>query len=178
MTSVNRRYLLAASGAAVASSLPFASRAAEVSITDAEVAALVSDLDAGSHAWINGHLESAANKLMAQDDDMTIFGPFGGEAGRGNSALIPIQTRVVADFRGGTGSFELTKVMHDGDLLVIAMIERNSVMFEGHTEPHPWVLRTTQVFRRDKPGHWLRLHRHADPLVKRRDLTDTLALLK
>ena len=178
MNSVSRRHLLAASGAAVAASLSLESSAAAVSISDAEVAALIGDLDAGSHAWIAGHLESTANKLMAQDDDMTIFGPFGGEAGRGNSALIPIQTRVVADFRGGTGSFELTKVMHDGDLLVIAMIERNSVMFEGHTEPHPWVLRTTQVFRRDKPGHWLRLHRHADPLVKRRDLTDTLALLK
>ncbi|MEP7314135.1 MAG: hypothetical protein ABI859_16250 [Pseudomonadota bacterium] len=178
MFSASRRHLLAASGAVVAGGLPIASSAAAVSISDADVAALMKDLDAGSHAWISGHLESTANKLMAQDDDMTIFGPFGGEAGRGNATLIPIQTRVVAAFRGGTGSFEVTKIMHDGDLLVIAMIERNSVMFEGHTEPHPWVLRTTQVFRRDKPGHWLRLHRHADPLVMRRDLTETLALLK
>jgi hypothetical protein len=30
-------------------------------------------------------------------------------------------------------------------------------MFEGRTEPHPWVVRSTQVFRRDRPGHWLRL---------------------
>ena len=82
--------------------------------------------------------------MMAQDDDMTIFGPFGGEGVRCNAALIPVQTRTVAAFRGGTGSFEVTKVMRDGDLLVIAMIERNSVMFEGHTELHPWVLRTTQ----------------------------------
>ncbi|MEP7312250.1 MAG: glycoside hydrolase family 3 C-terminal domain-containing protein [Pseudomonadota bacterium] len=71
---------------------------------------------------------------------MTIFVPFGGEAGRGNASLIPVQTRAAAAFRGGTGSFEVTKVMHDGDLLVIVMIERNSVLFEGHTEPHPWVL--------------------------------------
>ena len=178
MFSASRRRLLAASGAAVAGSLPMASNAAAVSISDAEVAALIKDLDAGSHAWISGHLETTVTKMMAQDDDMTIFGPFGGEGVRGNAALIPIQTRTVAAFRGGTGSLEVTKVMRDGDLLVIAMIERNSVMFEGHTELHPWVLRTTQVFRRDKPGHWLRLHRHADPLVQRRDLTETLALLK
>jgi len=178
MFSASRRHLLTASGAAVAGSLPIGSSAAATSISDAEVAALVRDLDSGRQAWISGHLETSATTMMAQDDDMTIFGPFGGEAGRGNATLVPIQTRAAAAFHGGTGACEVIKVMRDGDLLVIAMIERNSVMFEGRADPQPWIVRTTQVFRRDKAGHWLRLHRHADPLIRRRDLADTLALLK
>jgi ketosteroid isomerase-like protein len=107
---------------------------------------------------------------------MTIFGPFGGEAGRGPQMQAGQEANVAA-FRGGNGDCEVVSVMREGDLAVIVMVERNTVMFEGRTEPHPWALRTTQVFRRDRPGHWLRLHRHADPLIRRRPLQDTLSLL-
>jgi hypothetical protein len=88
MFSASRRRVLAASGAAVAASLPIASNAAAISISDAEVAALIKDLDAGSHAWISGHLETTVTKMMAQDDDMTIFGPFGGEGARGKTLAL------------------------------------------------------------------------------------------
>jgi hypothetical protein len=57
------------------------------------------------------------------------------------------------------------------------MIERNQVTFEGRTELREWTLRTTQVFRRDG-SRWVRLHRHADPLLGRRSLEATLALLE
>jgi hypothetical protein len=57
------------------------------------------------------------------------------------------------------------------------MIERNEVMFEGRDGPHPWVLRTTQVFRRSDRT-WVRLHRHADPLIVLRSLDSTLDLLE
>jgi hypothetical protein len=62
-------------------------------------------------------------------------------------------------------------------LLVLVMIERNQVTFERRTQPHAWTLRTTQVFRRDD-DRWVRLHRHADPLLSRRSLEATLALLE
>lgn len=41
----------------------------------------------------------------------------------------------------------------------------------------PRTLRTTQAFRRDG-DRWVRLHRHADPLLGRRSLEATLALLE
>jgi ketosteroid isomerase-like protein len=65
--------------------------------------------------------------------------------------------------------------MTSGDLVVLVMIERSLVTFEGRTEPQPWILRTTQVFRRDG-DRWLRLHRHADPLIHRRSFDETLAV--
>lgn len=107
---------------------------------------------------------------------MTIFGPFGGDAGSGGSDLAARQKRINAAFRGGSGKCELVSAIAANDLLVLVMIERNEVMFEGRTKPHQWNLRTTQVFRREG-DRWIRLHRHAAPLVERRSLDDTLKLV-
>lgn len=139
--------------------------------TDAEIARLVDELDRGRQAWISGALETTATDHMVQDDAMTLFGPFGGLVVTPG----PMQAKLVSLFHGGTGRCELVKAMADGDLLVLVMIERNDVMFEGHATPQPWVLRTTQVFQRDGE-RWRRLHRHADPLIGRRPLDDTLAI--
>ena len=171
-----RDVVLSAASIAATSRL---SRAAEAqgSQSDADIEELIKGLDAGRAAWINGQLEWTATLVFEQDPQMTIFGPFGGEAGRGPQMQAGQQANVAA-FRGGTGGVEVVSVMREGDLAVIVMVERNTVMFEGRTEPHAWVVRTTQVFRRDRPGHWLRLHRHADPLIRRRSLQDTLSLLE
>jgi len=139
--------------------------------TTEEIDRLVDALDRGRQAWISGVLETTATDHMVQDDAMTLFGPFGGEAVMPG----PMQAKIAALFHGGTGRCELVKAMADGDLLVLVMIERNDVTFEGRTTPQPWMLRTTQVFRRDGT-RWQRLHRHADPLIARRSLDDTLAI--
>jgi ketosteroid isomerase-like protein len=140
--------------------------------TQAEIEELVAALDAGRQAWIEGRVEETATTSMAQADDMTIFGPFGGEL----NVLGPWQPKIAALFHGGTGRCELLKAFADGDVVVLVMLERNLVRFAEDAEPRPWILRTTQVFRRDG-DRWLRLHRHADPLITRRALAETLALL-
>jgi ketosteroid isomerase-like protein len=137
---------------------------------------LVSELDRGRQAWISGRPEHAGTAHMVQAEDMTIFGPFGGEAAWGGPDLELRQARAASRFHGGSGTCELVKAIAAGDLLVLVMVERNEVTFEGRTEPHPWILRTTQVFRREG-DRWIRLHRHADPLIKFRSLDDTLVLL-
>jgi len=96
-------------------------------------------------------------------------------AGAGGAELEARQRRMSSMFRGGSGKCELVRAIASDDLLVLVMIERNEVMFEGRTEPHSWTLRTTQVFRRER-ARWVRLHRHADPLLERRSLDDVLAL--
>jgi len=140
-----------------------------------DVRDLIEGLDKGRQAWVNGRLEWTGTSAFHQADDMTIFGPFGGEAALGDPDR---QAAVAANFRNGTGHCQVIKVIEEGDIVVVVMIEWNSVTFSGESKAQPWILRTTQVFRRDGPGHWLRLHRHADPLIKRLSLSDTLDLLK
>jgi hypothetical protein len=144
-----------------------------MSVTQPDVDALLAALDESRQAWIEGRISWTESTLMDQDPDMTIFGPFGGEAGRADN---PRQARVASAFRGGAGATEIVKVVVEGELVVVAAVERNEVMFEGETEKRPWILRTTQVFRRSGQ-RWLRLHRHADPLIHRRPLRETRQLL-
>ncbi len=139
--------------------------------TPDEIARLVAELERERQTWIDGTFDPATTGPMVQDDAMTIFGPFGGEAaGPG-----PMQAKMSALFSGGTGRCELVRAIAEGDLLVLVLIERNVVSFGASPESEPWVLRTTQVFRRDGT-QWRRLHRHADPLIVRRPLDATRAI--
>lgn len=155
---------------------PRGAKAEPINISDSEIQQLLQALDAERQAWIEGRFDPDAGGKMIQATDMTVFGPFGGEAGSGGPELQARQKRVNASFRGGSGRCELVRSIAGGELLVLVMIERNQVAFAGRTQPHAWTLRTTQVFRRDG-DRWLRLHRHADPLLNRRSLEETLALL-
>jgi len=145
-----------------------------MAITSSDVETLLEELDRSRQAWIEGRLSWTDAGILDQADDMTIFGPFGGEVGRADNVR---QAQIAAQFHGGTGSTDVVKVVVEGELVVVAAVERNSVRFEGEAEPRTWILRTTQVFRREQ-GKWLRLHRHADPLIERRSLADTRALLR
>ena len=67
--------------------------------------------------------------------------------------------------------------LESGDLVVIVLVERNDAVVEGSDDPQRWVLRTTQVFEKRAEG-WVRLHRHADPLISRRSPSDTFAIAR
>ena len=146
-----------------------------VEVSDDDVRKLVLELNRGGVAWVNGRTEKVGTDHMAQAPDMTIFGPFGGDVSTNSPELEARQAQMSAKFLSGTAKYELRKAMASGDLLVLVMVERCEVTFEGHSQPQPWVLRTTQVFKRDG-DRWLRLHRHADPLIKRRSFDETLAV--
>ena len=148
-----------------------------MTFTDAEIQELIAELNRERQAWIEGRFDPTSIGGMAQASDMTIFGPFGGDTGQGGAELERRQRRMSAMFHGGSGGCELVRSIMSDDLLVLILIERNQVMFERREKPHEWTLRTTQVFRREG-AQWVRLHRHADPLVERRSLDETLALSK
>lgn len=168
---------LAAATAAATVALPRRTRATAVPIGDRQIEELVQALDAERQAWIEGRFDPRAVEAMVQAADMTIFGPLGGEAGAGGPELAARQRQVNASFGGGSGRCEVVRSIASDDLLVLVMIERNQVAFAGRPQPQAWTLRTTQVFRRDG-DRWVRLHRHADPLLGRRSLDATLALLE
>jgi hypothetical protein len=159
-----------------------ATRGQEVAVTDDEVQRLIEAMDLVRARWISGDGEFSEDAPFRQADDMTIFGPFGGSSPRPGDlspeALAAAQAATSAQFHGGEGSCEVVRTIVEGDLVVLVMIERSAVMFEGRDAPHPWILRTTQIFRRADDQQWVRLHRHADPLILRRPLDATLDLLE
>ncbi len=63
-----------------------------------------------------------------------------------------------------------------GDVAWLVLIERASVNFVGHETACRWDLRATEVFER-RDDEWVRVHRHADPLVERHPLAEVLTLL-
>lgn len=147
-----------------------------MAIDDADLQELLTILDRGRQAWIDGELGFGADLDAEQDPDMTIFGPWGGDAGRGPG--LPERQKAMARlFRGGTGHNEVVKTMVSGDVVVVVLIERNQVRVEGVDQPQTWALRTTQVFER-RGTTWVRLHRHADPLIDRRTPADTFAIAR
>ncbi|HEX9260152.1 MAG TPA: hypothetical protein VF855_11490 [Acidimicrobiales bacterium] len=133
-------------------------------------------VDRGRQSWVDGELGFGMGLDIAQDEDMTIFGPWGGEAGRG-PGLVDRQKQAARLFHGGTGACDLVKAIIAGDVAVLVMVERNEVMVEGTDTPQPWVLRTTQIFEK-RPDGWVRLHRHADPLITRRSPADTFEIAR
>lgn len=88
-------------GAAIAAtwSRPNDANAGPMKISESEIQELVAALDAERQAWIDGRFDPNAAGKMLQSTDMTIFGPFGGEAGSGGPDLHTRQKRVNASFR-------------------------------------------------------------------------------
>lgn len=148
-----------------------------MAITEVAIQELVALLDAERQAWIEGRFDPHPSGPLVQADDMTIFGPFGGDAGAGGPNLAALQRRANSAFAGGSGNCELVRAFTAGDTVVLVMLERNQVTFAARPDPQPWNLRTTQIFRRDA-DRWVRLHRHADPLLELRSLEETLSLLR
>lgn len=115
--------------------------------------------------------------LAAQHEEMTIYGPFGGDARRARDQLTDVQARARSQFRSGTAKIELVQAIDTDDLVVLVVRQTAEVMFAGRDAPHPWNLRVTEVYTKEADGLH-RLHRHADPLVKLRNLDETLLLLQ
>lgn len=147
-----------------------------MTVTDSEVEQLVAALDEGRQSWIEGKLGYGRGFDVEQDADMTIFGPFGGLL-RGTAELNGRQDRAASLFGGGSGHSELVKTVVAGDVVVVVLIERNRTVVQGSEAEQDWVLRTTQVFER-RDGEWIRLHRHADPLIDLRPPEITFALAR
>ncbi len=109
-------------------------------------------------------------------DGFRIFGPFGSAGPAGWSEnFARTQAAAAAQFQGATSStVELVQSYVSDRLIVLVMLEKNLVRLAG-SEPQQWDLRVTQVYEKEGT-EWLIVHRHADPLVIRRSLTQTLEL--
>jgi hypothetical protein len=152
------------------------SRGGDAVITSEDLDRLMRAVEGEAKTFLTGR---GVGTGFTQAEDMTIFGPFGGPAPDMPVSELTAAQRAVSKqfFESGEATFDVVNRIVADDLVVLVMIERNNVRLRGATESQPWVLRTTQVFRLDD-GHWWRLHRHADPLMRFRPADETFALAR
>ena len=124
-------------------------------------------------AFVNGDALPYA-EIATTADDFAIFGPFGGPALLGGSAFRAASARVAAQFAHGVCTIEPVAAYASGDLAVLVMVERQTCQIAGRPE-QDWSLRITLVFRREGSG-WKVVHRHADPLTRRRTVAEAAQL--
>jgi hypothetical protein len=137
---------------------------------DPVIAELLMRCKRDHHAWING--DGSPYELPA---DGSILGGVGGYS-LGGPETLERQLAVARRWKSGTGSVELVNAGRSDDMAWLVMIERATVELVDEHEPRRWDLRSTEIFRL-VDGAWQRVHRHADPLVDRRDLSDVAQLL-
>ena len=88
-------------------------------VTEAQVDELLAVLDGGRQSWIDGKLGIGSGMDVDQDDDMTLFGPFGGLA-RASRTQWPARPAAQM-FEGGEGRCEVIKAIVAGDVLVVQL---------------------------------------------------------
>lgn len=142
-------------------------------VTDQDVSRVLERTEAASNDWMQG-VWSGYQSIVAHDDDVSIYGPFGGGAAIGFAAWDAIGRTATQQFRNGRSKISLVHAYASGDLLVLVLLEEQSGEIGGVAD-QPWSLRVTQVYRREA-GEWRVVHRHADPLTRRRTLPETAAL--
>jgi len=98
------------------------------------------------------------------------------EASIGATTATPGQRRAVVQFESGTGHVEVLNGGVSGDVAWLVLIEGATVKLRDREAPCRWDLRVTEVFQRGG-AEWVRVHRHADPLVDRHPLDEVLPLL-
>ena len=102
--------------------------------------------------------------LIKHADDYTLMAPFGGTPTRGFDMSSENLARLTRFFKSGKADLELVRTYASGDMVVLAIIERQRAEV-GDLPEQDWSLRVTLVFRREG-SEWQLVHRHADPLVK------------
>jgi ketosteroid isomerase-like protein len=144
-------------------------------VSEQELVDLVRKTEARASAFMRGDMDKWAG-LTRIADDFTLMQPFGGEASRGFDMSPERLARLASYFRNGDAKVELIQSYASGDLVVLAVIEREHGEVGGLPD-QDWSLRVTLVYRRQGTEWWL-VHRHADPLVRDVGLETAAALAR
>lgn len=145
-------------------------------MTEEELDTVLAMTEAAGNAWMRGDFDGGYGAMLTEGDDASIYGPFGGPAVHSTRDWTDIGRAGVKQFRNGHAKVQLIRSYASGDLLVLVLFEEQSGEVGGVPD-QPWSLRITQVYRREN-GKWRVVHRHADPLVKRRTLPETAAIAR
>ena len=104
--------------------------------------------------------------MATESEPASIFGGFGG---LGEAGVEDVGERYLLAARaflpsGAEADFEYLVKDVRGKIAYTVAIERADVLYAGHTEVQPQVLRVTMMFRFER-GDWKIIHRHADTMV-------------
>ena len=139
------------------------------------VATLVRLSAQANSALMRGDIDTYRS-LMTYSGDFTFMSPFGGLPKRRNDFTEERMQGMGQFFRNGVFDQELIEAYSADDLVVLVMVERQSVEVGG-LPMQEWPLRVTLVYRREGPD-WQLAHRHADPLFHEIGLEGAAALAR
>jgi len=145
------------------------------SITDKEIAGLVQRSAEANAALMRGDIGGYLT-LITHAEDYTLMAPFGGAPTRGFDTSSERLAALARFFKAGKTDLELVQAYASGDMVVLAIIERQQAAVGGLPE-QDWSLRVTLVFRREE-SEWQLVHRHADPLVHSISLEQAAAIAR
>jgi hypothetical protein len=122
--------------------------------------------EAANAAFVNGD-PSPWLAITAEQDPVSIFGGFGGLGEAGVAEVNERYLLAASAFSPSGAEVDFEYLVKDvrGRLAYTVAIERATVLYTGHTEPQPQILRATMIFRFEQGG-WKIVHRHADTMVE------------
>jgi len=121
--------------------------------------------EAANTAFVNGD-PSPWLSIAAAKDPVSIFGGFGGLGDAGIASVFQRYLLAATAFQSSGAKVDFEYLVKDvqGRLAYTVAIERANVLYTGHTERQPQILRVTMLFRREH-GAWRIVHRHADTMI-------------
>jgi ketosteroid isomerase-like protein len=135
---------------------------AQGDVTDEQLAELIERTAESAAAFISGDMTTYA-ELVPHSDDFTLMPPYGGDIRRGFDGSPEALAEMAKFFQQGEATLEVHASYTSGDLVVLAVTERQHGVIGGIGD-QDWSLRATLVWRRTGSG-WELVHRHADAMV-------------
>lgn len=146
---------------------------AEAARADDVVAKLLAHTQQSNAALMRGDV-ATYRQMIAITGDFVLMSPFGGSPSKAAEYTPDKWERMGRFFRNGTHRQEVVQTYGSQDMVVLALIERDSVEVGG-LPAQEWALRVTLVYRR-VGSEWHLAHRHADPLANGISLQQAAAL--
>ncbi|MBJ7408574.1 MAG: nuclear transport factor 2 family protein [Bradyrhizobium sp.] len=146
---------------------------AEAARADDVIAKLLAQTQQSNAALMRGDV-GAYRQMISITDDFVLMSPFGGAPSKAAEYTPERWERMGRFFRNGTHRQEVVQTYGSQDMVVLALIERDSVEVGG-LPAQEWALRVTLVYRR-VGTEWHLAHRHADPLANGISLQQAAAL--
>ena len=115
-----------------------------------------------ARAFVRGDIGPLGG-IVARVSPATFFGPQGGYE-QGPHHVYSIYERDAAHFTSGDTSFEILQMAASDGIAYWVGFQRAMARLDEATEPVPFSLRVTEVFRREN-AEWKLVHRHADSLA-------------